>query len=73
MTEPIEEYYDNGNLIHFKYSNGYETWHEYDGKGKVIHYKDSEGYEKWYEYDENGNCIYFKKEFIHTTKKRKKQ
>ena len=30
------EYDKNGNLIHFKDSNGYESWNEYDSNGKWI-------------------------------------
>ena len=51
-----EECYDKkGNLIHEKYSKGYEVWYEYDDKGNCIHKKYSNGDEYWY--DNKGNCI----------------
>ena len=56
----ISEYDNNGNLIHFKDSDGYESWKEYDRNGNKIHSKDSDGKEKWYEYDGNGNRIHYK-------------
>jgi YD repeat-containing protein len=56
-----EYWYDsNGNMIHYKHSNGYEWWKEFDSNGKVIHIKDSNGLEAWYEYDSNGNEIHYK-------------
>ena len=56
-----EECYDKkGNLIHAKYSNGYEVWYEYDDKGNCIYIRNSKGYEVWYEYDDKGNCIHKK-------------
>ncbi len=57
---PVKEYDTNGNLIHYKDSNGYEYWDEYDTNGNLIHYKDSNGYEEWKEYDTNGNLIHYK-------------
>ena len=56
----LYEYDSNGNLIHYKKSNGFESWREYDSHGKLIHYKNSDGYEYWYEYDGNGNEIHYK-------------
>jgi hypothetical protein len=50
----------NGNMIHFKSSNGYEKWYKYDSTGNMVHFKSSNGYEKWQEYDSNGNLIHFK-------------
>ena len=56
----ISEYDNNGNLIHYKNSNGYEYWKEYDSNGNLIHSKDSDGKEEWNEYDSNGNQIHYK-------------
>ena len=56
----ISEYDNNGNLIHYKNSNGYEEWGEYDSNGNLIHYKNSDGKEEWNEYDSNGNQIHYK-------------
>ena len=42
---PIKEYDKNNNLIHYKYSNGYEEWYEYDKNNNEINHKDSNGYE----------------------------
>jgi YD repeat-containing protein len=53
--EPIFEYDANGNMIHAKHSDGYETWRKYDANNKLIHYKDSNGIEEWY--DSDGNLI----------------
>jgi len=53
-------YDERGNVIHIKYSDGFEEWYEYDEKGNIIHYKNSYGSEEWYEYDEKGNRIYGK-------------
>lgn len=47
-------------MIHYKNSNGYETWSEYDNDGNKIHVKDSDGVEEWYEYDKNNNKIHYK-------------
>jgi YD repeat-containing protein len=56
-----ESWYDsNGNMVHSKDSDGYESWREYDSNGNMIHYKDSNGYECWF--DSNGKEI-SKKEF----------
>ena len=54
------EYDKNGNLIHWKDSDGDEEWHEYDKNGNEIYSKNSDGDEEWYEYNENGNKIYWK-------------
>ena len=56
----LYEYDANGKQIHYKSSNGYESWIEYDGNDNLIHYKDSDGFETWREYDVNGNPIHFK-------------
>ena len=44
----ISVFNSNGNMIHYKDSNGYEFWKEYDSNGNMIHYKNSNGYEFWY-------------------------
>ena len=51
------DYNENGKLIHYKNSKGYEQWREYDEDNNLIHAKDSKGKEVLFEYDENGNCI----------------
>jgi len=56
----LYEYDSNGNEIHYKNSDGFESWSKYDSHGKVIHFKNSDGYEYWYEYDGNGNEIHYK-------------
>ena len=56
----IEEDDENENLVHEKYSSGYERWLKYDSNGNEIHIKDNSGYEQWYEYDSNGNLIHRK-------------
>jgi YD repeat-containing protein len=60
MTNTIKEYDNNGNLIHFRNSDGYEFWREYDTNGNEIHSRDSDGYEDWREYDTNGKCIHYR-------------
>lgn len=30
---------ENGNLVHFKDSQGYEKWYEYDENDNLIYYK----------------------------------
>ena len=60
MTNAIREYDSNGNVIHYKDSDGYEEWWEYDTNGNEIYVKTSDGDEVWREYDVNGNCVYFK-------------
>ena len=47
----ITEYDTKGNKIHYKKSDGYESWDEYDTDGHKIHYKNSDGNEEWYEYE----------------------
>ena len=49
------DYDSEGNLIHFKNSNGWEFWTDYDSEGNRIHFKNSDGLEYWY--DSNGNRI----------------
>lgn len=67
----ITEYDKNGNLIHWKDSDGYEAWYEYDKNGNKIYWNDlygsrwydgykGNGYEEWYKYDKNGNEIHYK-------------
>jgi len=36
MTNTIKEYDNNGNVIHYRDSSGFEEWHEYDDNGNVI-------------------------------------
>lgn len=55
---PQEEYDQNGNLIYFKDSDGFECWFEFNSNNKLIHSKDSDGYEFWNEYDSSGNKIH---------------
>ena len=44
----IREYDTQGNEIHRRYPEGFESWREYDAKGNVIHYRDSTGVEENY-------------------------
>jgi len=37
------KYDENGNLIHYKDSNGFEVWYKYDENGNLIHFKNSNG------------------------------
>jgi YD repeat-containing protein len=62
-VEEWKEYDANGNLIHYKNSNGEEYWIEYDANGNSIHHKDSNEFEEWKEYDANGNLIHCKNSF----------
>ena len=39
----MEEFDSNGNIIHYKRSDGYEYWKEYDSNNNCIHYKKSSG------------------------------
>ncbi|MCH5296026.1 MAG: hypothetical protein J1F14_09075, partial [Treponema sp.] len=48
--------------MHFKSSDGHESWRDYDERGNCIHIKDSGGYESWRDYDERGNEIHYKTE-----------
>ena len=50
----------SNNEIHFKDSDGFESWSEYDSNGKITHSKNSNGDEFWC--DSKGNRI-TKKEF----------
>jgi len=56
-VKEIKEYDKNGNLIHYKDSDGYEGWAKYDKNGNLIHCKDSDGYSSWREYDKDGEKI----------------
>jgi YD repeat-containing protein len=47
-NETISTFDSNGNCIHFKTSDGFESWHEYDSNGNLIHYKNSNGFEQWF-------------------------
>ena len=50
----IKEYDTNGNLIHYKDSEGGEAWWTYDENNNLTHYRDSLGGEKWWTYyDDN--------------------
>ncbi len=57
---PIREYDANGNEIHYKNSDGFETWYQYDVNNNMIRYKNSSGFEAWYEFDSNNNQIHYK-------------
>ena len=46
---------EKGDIIHRKYSDGFEEWREYDERGDITHYKNSDGREEWY--DGEGNII----------------
>ena len=41
-----KEYDENGNMIHYKNSDGVEYWREYDGYDNEIHYKHQMGVNK---------------------------
>ena len=56
----LREVDGNGKVIHFKNSDGFESWSKYDSKGNLNHFKKSNGFESWY--DSKGNSI-TKKEF----------
>ena len=60
MTNTIKEYDNNGKLIHYRYSDGFEVWYDYDTNGNEIHYRNSFGYEVWREYDANGKLIHYR-------------
>ena len=55
-------YFQNGvkKYVHYKTSDGYESWREFDSNNNVIHYKSSDGSETWSEYDKNNNVIHYK-------------
>ena len=58
MSNIDEHTYDsNGNLIHSKWTNGFERWREFDSNGKLVHVKYSNGEEEWYERDSNGLLV----------------
>lgn len=48
----------NGNQIHYKDSNGFETWKEYDENNRMIHYKSSNGLEVFVEYSDTGKKVH---------------
>jgi YD repeat-containing protein len=57
----IKEYDKNGNLIHYRDSDGWEWWSEYDENNNEIHYRNSNtGVEWWSKYDENNNEIHYR-------------
>jgi len=56
---PITEYDKDGNIIHYKDSDGFEYWNKYDKNNNLIYHKDSDGDEYWNEY-KNNNLIYHK-------------
>ena len=62
IESSVFEYDEQGNIIHFKMSSGFEYWYEYeyDAKGNKIHSKYSSGNEGWHEYDADGNMIHSK-------------
>ena len=59
-TLNVKEYDENGKLIYFKNSSGYEEWKEYDDSGNIVHYKDSNEFESWTDYNINGFIIHYK-------------
>ena len=63
MNEPIKEYDEKGNLIHYKSPYGYEWWKEYDERGNETHFKDSNGFKYWTEYDESGTQTHYKSSY----------
>ena len=36
MANTIKEYDNNGNMIHYRNSRGFEEWREYDTNGNVF-------------------------------------
>ena len=48
----------NGNQIHYKDSNGFESWKEYDDKNRIIHYRNSNGLEIWSEYTDSSKKVH---------------
>ena len=60
IESSVDEYDEQGNIIHFKTFYDYESWYEYDAKGNKIHSKYSSGNEGWHEYDADGNKIHSK-------------
>ena len=62
MSEIIEEYDNNKNLVYYKSIIG-EYWKEYDENNNLIYFKNiekSNTYEGWIFYDENDNEIHCK-------------
>lgn len=62
-SRKFEIYYDydsNGNMIHYKRTDGVENWYEYDKNNNQIHQKTSIGNELYWEYDRNGNKVHEK-------------
>ena len=49
VDKNIIKYDENNNLIHYKGSDGFESWREYDENNNLIHSKDSNKFEEWYE------------------------
>ena len=49
MVEPLREYDERGNCIHYKNSDGFEWWSEFDERGNEVHHKNSDGFESWRE------------------------
>ena len=63
MSNEIKESDNNGKLIHYRTSDGYEWWYDYDTNGKLTHSRDSDGHEVWREYDINGKLIHYRNSF----------
>ena len=63
MSKEIKEFDERGNLIHYKNSNGLESWTEYDENNNEIHYKNSYGIEYWCKWENNNKIEITKKEF----------
>ena len=61
--EETKEFDENGNIVYYKNSNGYEYWKEYDKNNNVIHFKDFLGIEYWYKYTDNKTIKITKQEF----------
>ena len=45
IESSVDEYDEQGNIIHFKIFYDYEWLYEYDAKSNEIHYKDTDEYE----------------------------
>ena len=43
INKPSIKYDENGNMIHYKNSDGFEEWWDYDENNNPIHYKNSNG------------------------------
>ncbi len=61
MNKEIYEHDKKGNLIHYRWGDGYECWREFDENSNVIYRKDSDGHECWKKFDENNKIIYRKR------------